>query len=99
MIGRSGERGSGISVLVARHDDIYIYIYIYKCVCVRARARARVCVCAVCKRIPLLFCFSGFALMPKPISLIIRARLCFHSTMSNFKTLRLTADVSPQCSL
>ena len=35
MIGRSGERGSGISVLVARHDDdIYkvsrMYIYIYK---------------------------------------------------------------------
>ena len=31
MIGRSGERGSGISVLVARHDDNddYIYIYIY----------------------------------------------------------------------
>ena len=41
MIGRSGERGSGISVLAARHDDddddiyiyihicIYIYIYIY----------------------------------------------------------------------
>ena len=31
MIGKSGERGSGISVLVARHDDddIYIYIYIY----------------------------------------------------------------------
>ena len=28
-IGRSGERGSGISVLTARHDDIYIYIYIY----------------------------------------------------------------------
>ena len=38
-IGRSGERGSGISVLAARHDDdekeemsvyfIYIYIYIY----------------------------------------------------------------------
>ena len=28
-IGRSSERGSGISVLVARHDDIYIYIYIY----------------------------------------------------------------------
>ena len=28
-IGRSGERGSGISVLPARHDDdIYIYIYI-----------------------------------------------------------------------
>ena len=40
MIGRSGERMSGISVLAARHDDddisyytytyIYIYIYIYK---------------------------------------------------------------------
>ena len=35
MIGRSGERGSGISVLAARHDDddddydIYIYIYIH----------------------------------------------------------------------
>ena len=34
-IGKSGERGSGISVLVARHDDddddddIFIYIYIY----------------------------------------------------------------------
>ena len=28
MIGRSGERGSGISVLVVRHDDdIYIYIF------------------------------------------------------------------------
>ena len=27
--GRSGESGSGISVLAARHDDIYIYIYIY----------------------------------------------------------------------
>ena len=27
-IGRSGEKGSGISVLAARHD-IYIYIYIY----------------------------------------------------------------------
>ena len=30
IIGRSGERGSGIFMLVARHDDIYIYIYIYK---------------------------------------------------------------------
>ena len=28
-IGRSGERGSGISVLPARHDDDDIYIYIY----------------------------------------------------------------------
>ena len=36
MIGRSGERVSGISVLASRHDDddIYIYIYIYMCVCV-----------------------------------------------------------------
>ena len=31
MIGRRGERGSGISVLAARHD---IYIYIYICVCI-----------------------------------------------------------------
>ena len=29
MIGRCGERGSGISVLAARHDDDDIYIYIY----------------------------------------------------------------------
>ena len=28
MIGRSGERGSGISVQAARHDDDEIYIYI-----------------------------------------------------------------------
>ena len=37
VIGRSGESGSGISVLTARHDDdiyIYIYIYIYSCICV-----------------------------------------------------------------
>ena len=35
MIGRSGERWSGISMMTARHDDddddIYIYIYIYMC--------------------------------------------------------------------
>ena len=43
MIGRSGERGSGISVLTARHDDdIYIYIYIRLCVCV--------CVIVACLR-------------------------------------------------
>ena len=44
-IGKSGERGSGISVLVARQDDIYIYIYIYiymrVCMCVW------VCICLV----------------------------------------------------
>ena len=28
MIGRNGERRSGISAQAARHDDIYIYIYI-----------------------------------------------------------------------
>ena len=33
MIGRSGERGSGISVLVAWHDDD-IYIYILKKLCI-----------------------------------------------------------------
>ena len=36
MIGRRGERESGISVLAARHDDdddIYIYyIFIYICI-------------------------------------------------------------------
>ena len=30
-IRRIGERGSRISVLAARHDDIYIYIYIGRC--------------------------------------------------------------------
>ena len=40
MIGRSGERGSEISELVARHDDddddddIYIYMCVCVCVCV-----------------------------------------------------------------
>ena len=28
MIGRNGERGSGISALAARHDDDDIYIHI-----------------------------------------------------------------------
>ena len=52
-IGRSGERGSGISVLPARHDDIYIYIYIYICVCVC------VCVC-VCDYFVLPLSISFF---------------------------------------
>ena len=41
MIGRSGERGSGISVLAARHDDddVYIYIYIYICIYVIYRLK------------------------------------------------------------
>ena len=34
MKGRSGERGSGISVLAARHDDVdddlFIYSYVYE---------------------------------------------------------------------
>ena len=40
LIRRSGEKGSGISVLAARHydddndDDIYIYIYIYIYICI-----------------------------------------------------------------
>ena len=45
-IGKRGMRGSGISILVARHDDIYIYIYIYKCiVCVCVYVGGWVCVC------------------------------------------------------
>ena len=42
IIGRSGERGSGISMLAARHDDdddddvcVYIYIYIFSRIYVR----------------------------------------------------------------
>ena len=30
MVGRRGVRGSGISVLAARHEDDDIYIYIYR---------------------------------------------------------------------
>ena len=69
MIGRSGDRGSGISVLAARHDDdddddiyIYIYVYIFMCVCV--------CVCVVLNT---LFCiiflicfFHSFLLLTTP---------------------------------
>ena len=39
MIGRSGERGSGISVLAAQHDDDDDDIYMRVCVCV--------CVCVL----------------------------------------------------
>ena len=38
MIGRRGERGSGISVLAAQHDDdddIYTYICIYICIWIK----------------------------------------------------------------
>ena len=47
MIGRSGERGSGISVLAARHDDDDDDndIYVYVCVCVYACVCVCVCVC------------------------------------------------------
>ena len=31
MIGRSGERGSGISVLVAQHDDDIVWCFINCC--------------------------------------------------------------------
>ena len=39
MIGRGGERGSGISVLMARYDDTYkwnthTHIHTYMCVCI-----------------------------------------------------------------
>ena len=55
MIGRSGERGSGISVLAARHDDIYIYICVCACVCVCVCVCARVCVCVL---VGLVFCLN-----------------------------------------
>ena len=49
-IGRSGERGSGISVLPARYDDdIYICIYIY------VRIQTDSCIC-ICIRICTLMC-------------------------------------------
>ena len=57
-IGRIGERGSGISMLVAQHndDDVYIYIYIYVCVCV--------CVCmCVCVCGWLFFYIKSTAIM------------------------------------
>ena len=54
-IGRSGERGSGISVLPARYDDDDDDIYIYICVCVCVS----VCVCVkiktICKKEKQLF--------------------------------------------
>ena len=53
MIGRSGERGSGISVLAARHDDdIYMYIKksFFVCVYICIIKKASLCVC-VCVRV------------------------------------------------
>ena len=41
-VGRSFERGSGISLLVAWQDDMYIYIYIYS-----GRVRSYMCVCVL----------------------------------------------------
>ena len=67
-IGRSGERGSGISVLVARHDDIYIYIYIYMyiymCVCVC------VCVCFFWLDICATWLFSSSTSVFRPFFLL-----------------------------
>ncbi len=42
MIGRSGERGSGISVLAARHDDdddIYMWMYVCMKICGEEKTR------------------------------------------------------------
>ena len=50
-IGRSGERGSGISVLAARHDDDddvrarIIYMSMYVCSNIYALTNVCVCVC------------------------------------------------------
>ena len=51
-IGKSGERGSGISVLPARHDDddddmFFLYIYVYVCLymCLYMFICAYICVC------------------------------------------------------
>ena len=55
MIGRSGERGSGISVLAGRHDDddddIYMCVCEFVCVCVCF------CVC-VCVCVHIFNCVS-----------------------------------------
>ena len=57
-IRRSGERGSGISVLPARHDDDDIYIYIYTCVCVCVCVCVfTLCVC-VCVCVCVFTCFD-----------------------------------------
>ena len=44
-IGRSGERGSGISVLPTRYDDDDIYIYIYMYVWEREREMSNISYC------------------------------------------------------
>ena len=76
MIGRSGERGSGISVLAARHDDdddIYIYIYVCVCLCVCVCVCMCVCVCI----------WLFLLLLNKPFSLFN----CLYRFVENIKCL------------
>ena len=70
-IGKSDERGSGISVLPARHDDdIYIYIYMCVCVCVYVH----VCVRVSLVRIQMLSA-------PQQVHIYIYMRVCMRSSM------------------
>ena len=56
MIGRSGERGSGISVLVARHDDDDIYIKMMYTPVWDSLIFSHWCVCVHVCRCFLIFC-------------------------------------------
>ena len=78
-IRRSGERGSGISVLGARHDDEDdVYIYIYICVCV--------CVCVQRERILSLSIFIKYTINIMIILVKYELFSCYQIVMFNEET-------------
>ena len=82
MIGRSGERGSGISVLAAWHDDDDIYI---SCVCV--------CVC-VCVFLLLFVLFpSPFLYFPFHTFAVFFFAVFFHLPFFYFSYLSFSLSI------
>ena len=86
VIGRNGERRSGISAQEARHDEWwYIYIYLCVCVCVWAYACLCVCVCVfmcvcmslcVCLCVCVCLCACVWACVCVCVCVCARACLC-----------------------
>ena len=87
-IWRSGERGSGISVLMARQydDDIYIYIYIYIFVCVC------VCVCVwLCLSLLIPLNSTIYLSIYLKLSLCLSLSIC--STGNQFQRVIILPDI------
>ena len=84
MIGRSGERRLGISVLAAHDDDddddIYIYIYIYNSSNIRPSGQLRLPPFLTLFQESLELCFENFHMIlndPALFGVICLSTLCF----------------------